>query len=61
MCDLVYFKKVGRCNWIDSIFNAWSLTGGHADGEKNLLDVAIREIKEETGVKNIIPTTNEIV
>ena len=44
-----------------NIFNAWSLTGGHADGEENLLGVAISEIKEETGVKNIIPITNRIV
>lgn len=44
-----------------NIFNAWSLPGGHADGEKNLLGVAIREIKEETGVKDIIPITNKIV
>ncbi|MBB6631082.1 NUDIX hydrolase [Clostridium algidicarnis] len=44
-----------------NIFNAWSLTGGHADGEEDLLGVAISEIKEETGVKNIIPITNKIV
>lgn len=44
-----------------NIFNSWSLTGGHADGEENLLGVALKEIKEETGVKNIIPITNKIV
>lgn len=44
-----------------NIFNAWSLPGGHADGEDNLLGVALREIKEETGVKDIIPMTNKIV
>ncbi len=44
-----------------NIFNSWSLTGGHADGEENLLGVAILEIKEETGVKNIIPITNKII
>ncbi|MFD3158784.1 NUDIX hydrolase (plasmid) [Haloimpatiens sp. FM7330] len=44
-----------------NIFNAWSLPGGHADGEENLLGVAISEIKEETGVKNISPITNKIV
>jgi ADP-ribose pyrophosphatase YjhB (NUDIX family) len=44
-----------------NIFNSWSLPGGHADGEGNLLDVAITEIKEETGVKDIIPITNKIV
>ena len=44
-----------------NIFNAWSLPGGHADGEKNLLGVAISEIKEETGVRNLIPISNKIV
>lgn len=44
-----------------NIFNSWSLTGGHADGEENLLGVAISEIKEETGVKNIVLITNKII
>lgn len=44
-----------------NIFNAWSLPGGHADGEENLLGVAISEIREETGVKDIIPISNKIV
>lgn len=44
-----------------NIFNAWSWPGGHADGEGNLLGVAISEIKEETGVKDIISITNKIV
>lgn len=44
-----------------NIFNSWSLTGGHADGEEDLLGVAISEIKEETGVEDIIPITNKIV
>lgn len=32
------------------IYDSWSWTGGHADGEKDLLSVALREVKEETGV-----------
>lgn len=44
-----------------NIFNSWSWTGGHADGKENLLEVAISEIKEETGVKDICPITNKIV
>lgn len=44
-----------------NIFNAWSLTGGHADGKEKLLGVAISEVKEETGVKDIIPITNNII
>ena len=32
------------------IYNAWAWTGGHADGEADLLAVALREAAEETGV-----------
>jgi 8-oxo-dGTP pyrophosphatase MutT (NUDIX family) len=43
-----------------NIYNSWSLTGGHADGEEDLLLVAINEVKEETGVKNICPVSKDI-
>jgi 8-oxo-dGTP pyrophosphatase MutT (NUDIX family) len=43
-----------------NIYNSWSWTGGHADGEEDLLAVAIREVKEETGVKNIQPVISDI-
>jgi ADP-ribose pyrophosphatase YjhB (NUDIX family) len=43
-----------------NIYNSWSWTGGHADGEEDLLLVAINEIKEETGVKKISPVSKEI-
>ncbi|MDD2627855.1 MAG: NUDIX hydrolase [Clostridia bacterium] len=33
-----------------NIYNSWGWIGGHADGEKELLSVAIKEIEEETGV-----------
>lgn len=34
-----------------NIYGSWSWTGGHADGEPDLLSVAIKEAREETGVK----------
>ena len=43
-----------------NIYNSWSWTGGHADGEEDLLNVAIKEAREETGVKNIHPVTSHI-
>lgn len=43
-----------------NIYNSWSWTGGHADGEEDLLSVAIREAKEETGVINIYPVSSDI-
>ena len=30
-----------------NIYQSWSWLGGHADGETDLLSVAIREVKEE--------------
>lgn len=44
-----------------NIYNSWAWTGGHADGEEDLLQVAIREAKEETGAENIKPITAEII
>jgi len=43
-----------------NIYNSWSWTGGHADGQEDLLAVAIKELKEETGVININLITPEI-
>ena len=35
-----------------NIYNSWSWTGGHADGETDLLAVALREVSEETGASS---------
>ena len=35
-----------------NIYDSWSWIGGHADGVENLAEVALRELQEETGVKN---------
>ncbi|GAA0722597.1 NUDIX hydrolase [Clostridium malenominatum] len=43
-----------------NIYNSWSWTGGHADGEKDLLKVAVREVKEETGVNYVHPVRTDI-
>ena len=43
-----------------NIYKSWAWTGGHADGEEDLLNVAIRELKEETGVKNVKVLNNDI-
>lgn len=42
------------------IYDSWSWTGGHADGETDLAAVALREVTEETGVKNVKPVMNDI-
>lgn len=43
-----------------NIYNSWSWMGGHADGEKDLYEVALKEIHEESGVSNIKPITSDI-
>lgn len=42
------------------IYDSWTWTGGHADGDTDLLYTAVREVKEETGVKNIRILDNNI-
>ncbi len=43
-----------------NIYNPWSWLGGHADGETDLLSVAVREVKEEAGISNVRPVSDEI-
>lgn len=44
-----------------NIYNSWTWTGGHADGECDLLETAVRELKEETGVKNVKVLSSDIL
>lgn len=37
------------------LYRSWAWTGGHADGEADLLSVAMREAMEETGVTSVVP------
>ena len=43
-----------------NIYHSWSWLGGHADGETDLLAVAIREVKEEAGISSVRPVSEEI-
>ena len=36
-----------------NIYKSWAWTGGHADGDSDLLHVAIKEAEEETGLNNL--------
>ena len=42
------------------IYASWSWTGGHADGEEDLAAVALREVREETGVRSARLLTDQI-
>lgn len=43
-----------------NIRNTWTWSGGHADGDSDLLLVAIKEAQEETGLKTVKPLSKEI-
>ncbi|HHU55330.1 MAG TPA: NUDIX hydrolase [Acholeplasmataceae bacterium] len=42
------------------IYDSWAWTGGHCDGDSNLLRVALREAKEETSIVNVRPIVDTI-
>ena len=43
-----------------NIYDSWSWCGGHADGVGDLLQVALREAREETGIRRIKPVSDKI-
>lgn len=43
-----------------NIYDSWSWLGGHADGERDLLKVAIKEVKEESGLPSVTPVSEDI-
>lgn len=40
--------------------NIWICFGGHADGEQDVLNVALREVIEESGIESVEPITGKI-
>lgn len=42
------------------IYDSWAWLGGHADGNEDLLEVAMREVCEESGVRSVTPVTGNI-
>ena len=59
-CWIVNKEKTKVLMVYHNIYKAWSWVGGHADGEINLLQVALRETTEETGIRNVVPLLNDI-
>lgn len=43
-----------------NLYASWSWMGGHADGERDLLGVALREVREESGAGQIKPISEGI-
>ena len=44
-----------------NIYDSWAWTGGHADGEHDLLKVALRETTEETGLLSVRPASDRLL
>ena len=44
-----------------NIYNSWGWTGGHADGDPNLFNVAKKELMEEAGLTEVNPIQEEII
>ena len=44
-----------------NIYDSWAWTGGHADGERDLLKVALREATEETGLLSVRPASDRLL
>lgn len=38
-----------------NIYKSWAWTGGHADGDEDLMRVALKEANEESNIKNLKP------
>lgn len=42
-----------------NIYRSWAWLGGHADGEEDLLAVALREVQEESGLVHVHPVSED--
>ena len=43
-----------------NIYNSWTWVGGHSDGNSDLLNVAMKEAREETGIKSVVQILKDI-
>ena len=43
-----------------NIMQTWAWLGGHADGETDLLQVALKEAREESGIKHVRPISEDL-
>ena len=43
-----------------NLYNARAWLGGHADGERDLLSAALREVREESGLRHVRPISDQI-
>lgn len=59
-CWIVNPKRDKVLMCYHKIYHSWSWLGGHADGMEDLLQVALKEAKEESSLKHIHPVSDSI-
>ena len=59
-CWIINKEKTKVLMAYHNIYKSFAWLGGHADGNENLLEVALLEAKEESGIKNIKIIDNNI-
>jgi ADP-ribose pyrophosphatase YjhB (NUDIX family) len=43
-----------------NLYDSWAWLGGHCDGDRDLLHVALKEVREESGLAQVEPADGEI-
>ena len=43
-----------------NLYDSWAWLGGHADGDRDLLAAALREVQEESGLAEVRPVSDRI-
>lgn len=43
-----------------NLYGSWAWLGGHADGDRDLLAVALREVREESGLTEVRPVSEDL-
>lgn len=43
-----------------NLYDSWAWLGGHNDGNENCLEVALKEVKEESGIEKVRPILSSI-
>ena len=43
-----------------NLYDSWAWLGGHADGNEDLLEVAMKEVREESGISSVRPLCTDL-